>query len=196
MKATPSGNRVRDLPAPRAFRDRIKEFRRVTASSLLPNPKNWRHHPKAQVDALKGVLQEIGWADALIARETSQGLQLIDGHLRKDINPAAQVPVLVLDINEQEADKLLATLDPLAAMAQPDQDALLNLLQSVQFESPAVNAMLEALANGETQPLPDMQGLTDPDDVPELQAECYAKRGDLFQLGEHRVMCGDSTEGN
>ena len=44
------------------IRDRIKELRRVPASELLPNPKNWRTHPVAQQDALRGVLAEVGYA--------------------------------------------------------------------------------------------------------------------------------------
>lgn len=41
------------------IRDRIKELRRVKANQLLPNPANWRTHPTAQADALKGILAEI-----------------------------------------------------------------------------------------------------------------------------------------
>jgi len=51
-----------------AIRDRIKELRRVRAADPVPNPKNWRRHPKAQADALRGLLAEIGYADALLAR--------------------------------------------------------------------------------------------------------------------------------
>src|SRR5688500_12541179 len=70
------------------IRDRIKDFRRVPASELLPNPKNWRLHPKPQQDAMRGVLAEIGYADALLARELPDGsLELIDGHLRRDVTP-------------------------------------------------------------------------------------------------------------
>jgi hypothetical protein len=55
----------------------------------------------------------------LLARELPDGrLQLIDGHLRSDITPDMDVPVLILDITEAEADKLLATLDPLASPRQ------------------------------------------------------------------------------
>jgi hypothetical protein len=90
------------------IRDRIKELRRVKASDLLPNPRNWRKHPKAQADALRGVLAEIGFADALLARETDRGLMLIDGHLRAETAPDQDVPVLVLDVDAAEADKLLA----------------------------------------------------------------------------------------
>ena len=135
------------------IRDRIKELRRVRASELIPNPKNWRTHPVAQQDALRGVLAEVGYADALIARETPDGLMLVDGHLRAETTPDSDVPVLVLDIDEAEADLMLATLDPLAAMARADTDALLTLLESIEVENPAITAMLEALAAGETEPL-------------------------------------------
>jgi hypothetical protein len=100
------------------IKDRIKELRRIKASDLPPHPKNWRTHPTAQLDALRGVLSEIGWADALLVRETPSGLQLIDGHARTEVAPDAGVPVLVLDVTDEEADKILATHDPLAAMAE------------------------------------------------------------------------------
>ena len=64
------------------MRDRVKELRRVPASELRANPKNWRCHPPSQEAALRGVLEDIGFADAVIARETPDGLELIDGHLR------------------------------------------------------------------------------------------------------------------
>ena len=99
------------------IKNRIKELRQVKASELLPNPKNWRTHPVNQADVLKGVLAEIGYADALIAYETDEGLMLIDGHLRAETTPDMEVPVLVTDLNEEEASTLLATLDPLASMA-------------------------------------------------------------------------------
>src|SRR4051812_19602077 len=84
-------------------RDRIKELRRVPAKELVPNPKNWRRHPKAQGEALRGLLQEIGYSDALLARELADGrLMIIDGHLRAETTPDLHVPVLVLDLDEAE----------------------------------------------------------------------------------------------
>jgi len=142
-----------------AARNRVKELRWVTASELIPHPKNWREHPKAQRDAMKGVLEEIGFADAVIARETPEGLQLIDGHLRQEISDSQQIPVLIVDVNEKEAEKMLVTLDPLAMMANANQDNLLGLLESAQFKSQAVNDMLEALANGERLSTPDFSSV-------------------------------------
>jgi len=128
------------------IRDRIKELRRVRAADLVPNAKNWRTHPVAQRDALRGVLADIGYADALLVRELSDGrLELIDGHLRAETTPDMLVPVLVLDVDEQEAHKILITHDPLAAMAEADERQVRELVAVCDFESPQVVQMLDQL---------------------------------------------------
>ena len=128
------------------IRDRIKEFRRVKASDLAPSPKNWRTHPKAQKEALQGLLAEIGFAGAVLARETPNGLMLIDGHLRTETAADSEIPVLILDVDEAEADKILATFDPVGAMAGADAAALDALLRGVETSSEAVAGMLAELA--------------------------------------------------
>jgi ParB-like chromosome segregation protein Spo0J len=129
------------------IRDRIKELRRVPADQLQPNPKNWRKHPESQANALRGVLAEVGIASAVLARETPEGgLMLIDGHLRTETLHNAEIPVLVLDVTEEEADKILATFDPLGAMAESDADALRALLEDVETGSQELADMLTALA--------------------------------------------------
>jgi hypothetical protein len=137
------------------IKDRIRELRRVPASELRPNPKNWRTHPKEQADALRGTLAEIGFAEAIVARELPDGtLEIIDGHLRAETAANAKVPVLVLDVTEEEADKLLATLDPLASMATVDSDKLAELVASIEIDSEALKAAVDELmlAHG---PIPD-----------------------------------------
>ena len=123
----------------------------------MPNPKNWRTHPKAQADALSGVLSEVGYVDALLARETEAGLMLIDGHLRAETTPDAMVPVLILDVTESEADKILATFDPLSAMATADAGKLDELLREVETGSEAVAKMLDELAQEHGIVPPDFQ---------------------------------------
>lgn len=129
------------------IRDRIKEFRRVPASQLKPNPKNWRTHPKEQQDALRGVLAEVGMADAVLARETESGeLMLVDGHMRAETVGDSLVPVLVLDVSEEEAEKLLLTIDPIAAMAETNSDALREILAGVSSDSEALASLFDDLA--------------------------------------------------
>jgi hypothetical protein len=127
-----------------AIRDRIRELRRVKARDLVPHPKNWRKHPRAQAAALRGLLTEIGYADALLVRELPDGaLMIIDGHLRAETTPDLIVPVLVLDVTEDEAEKLLITLDPLAAMAESDAERMRSLLRTVQTDSEAIQETAE-----------------------------------------------------
>jgi len=135
------------------IRNRIKELRQVKASELLPNPRNWRRHPAGQADALRGALAEIGYADALIAYETPDGLMLIDGHLRAETTPDMEVPVLVTDLDEGEANKLLMTLDPLAAMAERDEEQFAELCHAVSFDNGAITAMLNTMMNNGIVPL-------------------------------------------
>ena len=120
------------------IRDRIIDLRRVPASELIPNPLNWRRHPQSQQNALRGVLDEIGFSDAVIARETPDGLELIDGHLRADVMGDVPIPVLVVDLNDAESLQLLLTLDPLAMMAEKDDNTVAMLLDKVSFQDDAV----------------------------------------------------------
>lgn len=128
------------------IKDRIIGLRRVKASSLKPNPRNWRLHPPAQQEALRGILAEIGYVGALVARKLKDGsLELIDGHLRAETTPETKVPVLVVDLNDEEAAKVLATFDPLGAMATADQERLGDLLGDVKTNSEALTAMLASM---------------------------------------------------
>jgi DNA modification methylase len=181
------------------IRNRIVETRTVLARDLVPNPKNWRRHPKAQADALRGVLREIGNADALLARELpDKRLMLVDGHLRADIMPDQRVTVLVLDLNEEEADKLLLTLDPLAAMATADNQRLDELLETVRSEDPAVLALLDEIRANEGLLLQQLDTLSDPepkiDKADELRRKYGTANGQLWHVGPHRIVCGDSRD--
>ena len=117
---------------------------------------------------------------------------LIDGHLRADTSPDTEWPVLILDVDEVEARKLLVSLDPLAAMAEPDPEKLDALLREIDTGSEALMEMLSDLADeaGLYQETPEIVE----DEVPEPPEEPITKPGDLWLLGEHRLLCGDSTK--
>jgi hypothetical protein len=132
----------------RSIRDRIKELRRVPARDLLANPRNWRRHPKAQQTALRAILAELGFAGALLAREMDGGrLMLIDGHLRASTTPDELVPVLVLDVTEHEANKILLTFDPLAGLATIDQANLAELTKLTPFDSNELFGLVHSLSD-------------------------------------------------
>src|SRR5436305_6289579 len=130
------------------IRDRVREFGRVPARDLLDNDGNPRRHPQAQRDALRGVLEQVGVAAALVAYRSERNggrLTLIDGHLRRQ-DYDLDWPTLILDVTDAEADLLLATHDPLAALAEYDRSRLEALVQEVRAKSPEVVGMLKELA--------------------------------------------------
>jgi DNA modification methylase len=183
------------------MRNKVKELRWVPASELRKNPKNWRRHPDSQRAALHGTVDQIGFTTPLQVRELPDGsLELIDGHLRLEEFGDETLPVVVVDLTEAEAAVALATHDPLAMMAVNDTDSLLALLQETEFDSKVVSELLEAVANGERFPMPDMtqpagSDAEDPgadiDKADELREKWGVERGQVWEIGPHRLMCGD-----
>jgi len=116
-------------------------------AELAENPRNWRRHPDAQLAALSDVIGEVGWAGACLFNERTG--RLIDGHARRKVamkNGVEKVPLLVVDVDEATEAKILATLDPLSAMARADKAAIDALLADVTTQSEPLNKMLEELA--------------------------------------------------
>jgi DNA modification methylase len=97
--------------------------------------------------------------------------------------------VVYVDLDENEEGVILASLDPLAGMAGIDQDKLDQLLAEVSVNDAALRAMLDAQKSPQVT-----DGLTDPDHVPPVPEEPTTRTGDLWLLGEHRLLCGDSTK--
>ncbi len=170
------------------WRDRIVGQGHESPGDLIPNERNWRTHPKAQRQALAGVLDQVGIVSAvMVNRRTGR---LVDGHLRVELAIARgepTVPVSYVDLSPEEEAIVLASLDPLAAMAGADDEKLRALLADVSVDSEALAAMLSGIAPAGTR-----AGQTDPDDIPEQPDEATTKPGDLWILGDHRLLCGDA----
>jgi ParB-like chromosome segregation protein Spo0J len=111
-------------------------------AELAENPRNWRRHPEPQMAALTDVLAEVGWAGACLYNERTG--RLIDGHARRKValeQGAARVPVLVGDWDEAQEATILATLDPLGAMAQADNQRLGELLRELRDGGAALDRL-------------------------------------------------------
>jgi hypothetical protein len=147
------------------FRNRIVELRRVRASELRRNPKNWRQHPEGQRSALTELLGTVGFVGAGIGRDTAEGVELIDGHLRADLADSSEMPVLIVDLTEDEAAKVLATYDPLSALAIPDVDAFKLLLTGIELDE---HAELRKVVTDITRKFGEREGTKEDDrlDVP------------------------------
>lgn len=175
------------------IRDRVVELRRVRAGDLQENPRNWRRHPERQRRALRAVLEEVGFADAILARERTDGsLEIVDGHLRRSMDPEMVVPVLVLDLDEKEADKLLVSLDPLAALADADAGSLAELLASIETSSEDLRMLFADLASAAE--VEAQLGLVDAEEIPAAPSQPRSQAGDLYVMGRHRLVCGDATD--
>jgi hypothetical protein len=120
-------------------RNRIVRHVRVRAGDLVPHEHNARTHPDAQRRALLALYDEVGFARSLLAYELPDGrLKLIDGHLRQRLDPEMMVEVEVLDVSDEEARKLLLSIDPLAALAEYDPQRLDELRQLTRTDSDAL----------------------------------------------------------
>jgi hypothetical protein len=134
------------------IRNRVKTHRRVRAGELVPHEFNFRLHPEQQKAALLALYQEIGFARSLLAYELPDGrLKLIDGHLRRDLDPDMEVDVEVLDVSDAEARTLLLSIDPLAALAQTNTEAHARLRELTPSRSAAVNALWDASARNQAK---------------------------------------------
>ncbi len=137
-----------------AWRNRIVDYGDVDPKSLIPNPQNYRRHPKRQAEATTGSLNELGWVQDVLVNRTSG--RIVDGHLRVELalaHGAQTVPVKYVELSEAEERLALSVLDPLTYMAETDAAALEALLQEVNTGEAALQEMLAGLAESVITPV-------------------------------------------
>jgi ParB-like chromosome segregation protein Spo0J len=177
------------------WRSRIVGHADVAPSDLVPNPRNWRTHPLDQQRALGGALTEVGWVSEVLVNRTTG--RIVDGHLRIELALArdeATVPVTYVELTEAEEGLVLATLDPIGAMADAEADVLAELLADLEPADESLRAFIDELTR--EQAVESIRpGLVDPDNVPDIPDQPGVKFGELYALGDHRLLCGDAADG-
>jgi hypothetical protein len=130
------------------IRNRIISSGEKPASQFQANAANWRIHPKAQQEALDAVLDNVGWVGRVI--ENQRTGNLVDGHLRimqalkrGDETP---VPYDLVDLDPAEEALVLASIDPIGAMATTDKDKLAEVLNSISSDDGSVTELLQSIA--------------------------------------------------
>ena len=161
----------------------------MNPADIKANPQNWRKHPASQGKALDEVLGSVGWIQEVIINKTTGNL--IDGHLRVETalkNKETEIPVKYVELTEDEERIALATFDPISAMAEQDAEMLKQLLADIESEDVDMTQFF-----GEDV-LPKIEHTEEElEAVPEVPKVAKTKRGDMYKLGEHVLMCGDST---
>ncbi len=173
---------------PAGWRNRISGSGEEAPDQLLANPGNWRLHPRNQQNALAGALDTVGWVQqVMVNRRTGF---VVDGHARVALaisRNEPSVPVLYVDLSPEEEALVLATLDPIGAMATADEAKLNELLAEVTVDDAGLLRLLGDL--GSRRPARE-----DPDLIPEVEAATYVEPGQLWLLGDHRLFVGDATD--
>lgn len=134
-----------------AWRSRIVGAADASPADLNANPANWRLHPIAQEQAMGAVLDQVGWVQQVIVNRTTG--RLVDGHLRLSLALArgeASIPVVYVELTEEEEALVLASFDPITGMAIADEEKIQALL-ATGFPRPAsvtgTNAILPSAAD-------------------------------------------------
>ncbi len=171
------------------------QIQEVAVEALIPYAKNSRTHSDAQVAQIAASIKEFGWTNPILIDGTKG---IIAGHGRLMAARKLgydKVPVIQLkDMTESQKKAYVIADNQLAMNAGWDIDLLkieVADLQEDGFDLELLgfdNKMLDSLLEPEVK-----EGLTDEDAVPELPKEPKTKLGDIYILGEHRLMCGDST---
>jgi hypothetical protein len=119
---------------------------------------------------LKAVLGKVGWAGAVLYNEATG--HLIDGHLRKAVSGNEKIPVLVGSWTEAQEKVILATLDPLAAMAETDKHILKAILDGTGPQGDEIDRLLASVAEANLVLIPETNTVIDEAGMTETKNEC------------------------
>jgi len=165
---------------------------------LIPYARNARTHTDDQVAQIAASIAEFGWTNPILAG--ADGI-VIAGHARllaaRKLG-MTEVPVIVLDhLNEAQRRALVLADNRLALNAGWDEEMLrveLEALQEDGFDIDIVGFSDEEIEELLREPEPVAEGQTDEDAAPELPESAVTVPGDVWVLGDHRLLCGDATQ--
>jgi DNA modification methylase len=171
------------------------EVKKVSVEKLIPYVRNSRTHSDAQVAQIAASIKEFGWTNPILV-DGENGI--IAGHgrlLAARKLGAKEVPVIELAHLTESQKRAYVIADNQLAMNAGWDTSMLTLeladlkeadfdLDLIGFDAKELDKLLEP---------EQVEGLTDEDAVPDVPEEPKTKLGDIYQLGNHRLMCGDST---
>ena len=170
------------------------EHKIVSVEDLIPYALNSRTHSDAQVAQLAASIREFGFTNPVLVDDANN---LIAGHgrllaarkLKMDQVPA----IVVAGLDDRKRRALLINDNKLALNAGWDEDALRVELEDLSGDYGKLMGFSEDELVALLQNAVSTDGLTDEDAVPDVPAVPVTVEGDVWLLGRHRLMCGDST---
>lgn len=172
-----------------AWQTRIVGTGEEAPTELNPNPGNWRRHPELQRQALGDALDRVGWVTQVVVNRTTGNL--VDGHLRVEMAEArgeATVPVTYVELSETEERTVLATLDPIGALADADNDALDALLVDLDLGDTLEGILAHGGANGTGEHLQAM-------DVSLAEPRHHVETGEVWEVGRSLLVVDSIYDG-
>lgn len=173
------------------------ETQRINISDLACDPANVRAHDGKNLDAIKASLQRFGQQKPIVVNE--KGIVIAGNGTLTAARALGweAINIVRTELAGSEAVAYAIADNRTAELAEWDDEALAKQLSALQIED---EALVEAagFTDAELTALVDevtgiTEGNTDPDEVPEVPEEPTAQPGQIWQLGNHRLMCGDST---
>ena len=164
-------------------------------SELKPHPKNPRVHPDSAIDKLVRSIKEYGWTNPVLV---SADGYVLAGHARLKAAEKAgikEVPVIYLPLEGAKAEAYLIADNRLQEETSWDYEKLKDLLQ--ELDTGELDLELTGFDMDEIEDLMTQFHVPEEiieDEVPEPPKEPITKPGDLWILGRHRLLCGDSTD--
>jgi len=171
------------------------QIQQLKVEDLIPYVNNSRKHSDEQVAQIAASIKEFGWTNPILI-DGDKGIIAGHGRLMAARKlKMAEVPVIEIShLTETQKKALVIADNKLALNADWDLDLLtIELdelltdgfdLELLGFDKEELDKLLEP---------EQIEGLTDEDAVPEIPEEPKTKPGDVWLLGKHRLMCGDST---
>jgi hypothetical protein len=163
----------------KSWKNRIVGHAEVDPRSITEHPDNYRIHSALQANSLKGTIDDVGFLRSVTVNKRTG--HLVDGHLRVALAIKAHqatVPVEYIDVSQAEELKILATIDPIAAMATADADKIDALVGKMDPGDQAAE-ILKAMAAPGSEPATEETEETDTTTI-------QFKKGTMIKIGTYR----------
>jgi hypothetical protein len=180
---------------PSRWVSKIVGHEKVPASQLLANPFNHRKHPEKQRKVVAASIEELGFVKSVLVNRTTG--RIIDGHERVmqalGVGDETLVDVEYVELSEEDEKKALLILDASSELAEVDAAQLDQLVADCAFGMESLDELAKEMLAECGQWQGDEGGEVLEDDVPDVAVNAVTKPGDLWVLGNHRLLCGDAT---